>query len=281
MRARVYLGGGAAIAVVVALVVANRLWPGPDAIKVPVPEVSIPAGTFTLQAPGEFLDKGLPVPAPRIQVRIPAGLGMMTHLVSQAEYAACVHDGACKPLDRGFRDPAAPDHPAIGISWHDATAYAQWLSRQTGQNWRLPDYAEWARAAAERYHEADPLPADPDDPAVRWQAEYARQIERRGLRRNPAQPLGYFGENSLGFTDMAGNVWEWPNTCFTSHRAGAPILSPSADCGVRILAGAHRAAMPDFVRDPRLGTCLAGPPPANLGFRLVRAATEDITSRVK
>ena len=195
---------------------------------------------------------------------------MMTRLVSQADYAACVDDGGCRPLDRGFRELAAPDYPAIGVNWNDATAYAQWLSRRTGQRWRLPDYAEWVRAAAERYIEEGPLAADPDNPAVRWLAEYERESERRRLREKNAQPLGHFGENSLGFADMAGNVWEWTNTCFSRHQLAAPVLRPSEDCGVRILAGAHRAAMPDFIRDPRSGACSVGLPPANLGFRLVR-----------
>src|SRR3546814_5931376 len=85
-----------------------------------------------------------------------------------------------------------------------------------------------------------------------------------------AQPLGHFGENSLGFADMAGNVWEWTNTCFSRHQLAAPVLPPREDCGVRVLAGAHLAAMSDFIRDPRSGACSVGLPPANLGFRLVR-----------
>lgn len=271
MRVGTYLGGGMAIGVVVALVLGvSGFWSGAAAVKTPIAEASIPPGVFTLQAPGEFLDKGLPLPPPRIQARIPAGLGMMTHLVSQAEYTACVDNGGCKPLDRGFRDLVAPDYPAIGVSWNDATAYAQWLSRQTGQRWRLPDYAEWVRAAAERYIEEEALAADPDNPAVRWLATYEREVERRRVRKKNAGPLGYLGKNSLGFTDMAGNVWEWTNTCFSRHQLAAPILPSGAECGVRILAGEHRAAMPDFIRDPRTGACSVGLPPANLGFRLVR-----------
>jgi len=40
-------------------------------------------------------------------------------------------------------------------------------------------------------------------------------------------------------------------------------------CGVRVVQGAHRAYMTDFIRDPKTGGCAAGVPPANLGFRLV------------
>lgn len=232
--------------------------------------IPIPAGAFTYQAAGEFLDQGRPVDAPRVRGAVDEGRAIMRRQVSQAEYAACVQAGACKPLDKGFRHLASPDLPAVGVSWADATAYAAWLSRETGQTWRLPAYAEWVRAAAERYREEGPLPSDPDDPSVRWLAEYDREVSRSRGRIKPAQPFGYFGVNALGVGDMGGNVWEWTATCFASHSVGALPLAPRENCGVRILAGAHIAAMPDFIRDPRNGACSIGLPPANLGFRLVR-----------
>ena len=232
--------------------------------------VPIPAGAFTYQAAGEFLDRGRPVDAPRVRGAVDAGRAIMRRQVSQAEYAQCVGAGACKPLDKGFRHLASPDLPAVGVSWADAMAYAAWLSRETGQSWRLPAYAEWVRAAADRYREEGALPSDPNDPAVRWLAEYDREISRSQGRIKPAQPFGHFGVNALGVSDMAGNVWEWTATCFASHSVGALPLAPRENCGVRILAGAHIAAMPDFIRDPRNGACSIGLPPANLGFRLVR-----------
>lgn len=234
--------------------------------------VAIPAGTFTYQAVGEFLDRGLPVDPPRIQGAVAEGRSIMRRLVSQKEYARCVQAKACKRLDKGFRDLADADKPAVGVSWQDATDYAAWLSRETGQTWRLPNYVEWVRAAAERYREEGELPSDPNDPAVRWLAEYERETARRQGRIKPAQPFGFFGVNSLGLMDVGGNVWEWTNTCFARHTVGILSLPAREDCGVRVLAGAHVAAMPDFIRDPRNGACSIGLPPANLGFRLVRVA---------
>ncbi|WP_322995975.1 formylglycine-generating enzyme family protein [Castellaniella sp.] len=243
---------------------------GPAAPVIEV--IPIPGGTFTYQAAGEFLNQGSPVDAPRIQGQLADGRVIMRRQVSQAEYARCVQAGACKRLDKGFRQLVSPDLPAVGVSWADATAYADWLSKETGQAWRLPDYAEWVRAAADRYREEGALPSDPQDPAVRWLAEYEREIVRRRGRVKPAQVFGHFGMNALGISDMGGNVWEWTNTCFASHSVGALPLAPRENCSVRILAGAHIAAMPDFIRDPRNGACSIGLPPANLGFRLVRDA---------
>ncbi len=34
-------------------------------------------------------------------------------------------------------------YPIVGVSWHDAKAYCEWLSEQTGQTYRLSTEAEW------------------------------------------------------------------------------------------------------------------------------------------
>jgi formylglycine-generating enzyme required for sulfatase activity len=49
--------------------------------------------------------------------------------------------GACpKVTDSGFgRDT----RPVIGVSWNDAQTYVAWLSKMTGQIYRLLTEAEW------------------------------------------------------------------------------------------------------------------------------------------
>ena len=272
-RARGLFGGCAAAglaAVAMSQMVPAAATLAPPAAPAELRLIPIPGGTFPLQVPGEFLDRGMPVDPPVIEAMTQPGRFIMSRQVSQAEYARCVQAGACKRLDKAFRNLQAGDKPAVGVSWSDATAYAEWLSATTGRAWRLPDYAEWVRAAADRYRMEGPLPSDPDDPAVRWLAEYERSTARGRGRIKPAQPFGHFGTNSLGLWDVGGNVWEWTNTCFASHTVGTVPLPPRENCSVRILAGAHVAAMPDFIRDPRNGACSIGLPPSNLGFRLVR-----------
>lgn len=245
--------------------------------------VVLPPGAITYSPPGEYLENGYPATPPAMTARFEHGVQIAKRQVSQAEYAACVEDGACKRLDRGFRDGVAPDVPAIGISWRDATAYAQWLTRRTGEHYRLPTYAEWIYAAGSAYKEDANLgPFDPADPAQRWLAEYAQETQRKAAAGTTAGTFGSGGENEWGLLDIGGAVWDWTDTCHTRQRVdlaaagkGTAVSSgdnaaASENCGIRVVAGAHRSYITDFIRDPKAGACSVGVPPSNLGFRLVR-----------
>lgn len=86
------------------------------------------------------------------------GLAAMRHEVTRSEYAAFA-SGSGRPVAR-CRNRLAPitlkkrswdepgfnqggNHPVVCVSYDDARAYAQWLSRRTGLEYRLPTTAEW------------------------------------------------------------------------------------------------------------------------------------------
>ncbi|NYT82713.1 SUMF1/EgtB/PvdO family nonheme iron enzyme [Alcaligenaceae bacterium] len=236
--------------------------------------VILPAGQVKYYPPGEYLRNGFPVTPQQATDTLGGGLRMMKRQVSQAEYAACVAAKACKPLDRDHREDADPDLPAVGVSWRDATDYARWLSRETGHHYRLPTYAEWVYAAGAAYKEDVILDEfDPSDPAQRWLAEYALETQRKTTVDGTLRPFGGFGQNENGLQDMAGNVWDWTDTCSTRVNldlVSGPAAGGSENCGVRVVAGPHRSYITDFIRDPKSGACSVGVPPSNLGFRLLR-----------
>jgi formylglycine-generating enzyme required for sulfatase activity len=256
----------AASAAVCAVAFADAQLPGAADLAI-ADLVELQAASFSHRSSGEFTQDGRVVTAPLVTVTIPHTLVIMRHQVTAAEYGRCVEAGACPMIDRG---PAAADRPVVKVSWRDAQAYAAWLSRETGEHYRLPTDEEWAHAAASRFKD-DALP-ETNDPGWRMLAIYAR--DRDGDTDREPQPVGTFGTNENGLVDVAGNVWEWTDTCFTRRALDArgETVDSTVHCGVRVVEGRHRAYMTDFVRDARSGGCSAGVPPTNLGFRLVRDA---------
>jgi formylglycine-generating enzyme required for sulfatase activity len=227
-------------------------------------------GSFIHPQPGEFLQEGRPVVAPRTPARIDKPLAIMTYQVSLHDYARCVADGACQPADAS----GTGNMPVTGVSYLDATAYATWYSEATGENWRLPTDAEWAFAAAERFTaDVEPLEDDPSNPARGWLSSYQREVDMARKPDPKPRLQGSFGVNEKGVGDMAGNVWEWTSSCYvrtTLSLDGTAIESAVENCGVHVVEGFHRTYMSNFIRDGKSGGCAVGLPPDNLGFRLVR-----------
>jgi formylglycine-generating enzyme required for sulfatase activity len=241
----------------------------PDAgFRDPQAFVELLPGTASYRAAGDFTRAGKQAASPLVTVRFEAPLTIMKHQTSSADYQRCVDDGACQALDRDVM--VAPDRPVVRVSWHDANAYAAWLSKKTGEHYRLPTDEEWAFAAGSKFRD-DGLPVDEKDPSKRWLARYERESDRA-----PADPqahaFGSFGTNENGLLDVGGNVWEWTSTCFvrTVLDDAGDARSKNPNCGVRVAEGQHRSYVTDFIRDARAGGCAAGLPPTNLGFRLVR-----------
>lgn len=225
------------------------------------------SASFTYRLAGDFSRNGKPVAGPLRELRLPTDLVIMEHLVTAADYAVCMNAGGCPriPLTAGARDV-----PVVGVSWQDASAYAAWISHKTGVTYRLPTDEEWTFAAAEKARdEVLPL-VDPTDPAQAWIARYEAEAAQSRPKETTPQPTGTFGTNSKGLQDVAGNVWEWTQSCFIRASLGSGTeLITNTNCGVRVVEGAHRTYMTDFIRDPKAGGCALGVPPTNLGFRLV------------
>jgi formylglycine-generating enzyme required for sulfatase activity len=229
--------------------------------------IELHPGNISYRVNGDFTHEGKQAAAPLVQVSIARPLAIMQHQVSASDYQRCVEDGACRALDRGV--VVAADRPAVQVSWHDANGYAGWLSRKTGETYRLPTDEEWAFAAGTKFKD-DGVVIDENDPSKRWIARYEREADRASSDAG-TRTFGAFGANENGLQDVGGNVWEWTSTCFVRHVLddAGNILSKSPNCGVRVVEGQHRAYVTDFIRDAKAGGCAVGVPPDNLGFRLV------------
>lgn len=238
-------------------------------VEIP-PMVRLDPAPFLHRIDGDWQRDGQPADAPLAMVSIAAPVEIMATAVSNRDWQACMAAGACTAPGHATDNP---DLPVTGVNWYDAKGYAAWLSTVTGETWRLPGDVEWAHAAAELFRDdALGVESDPKNPAVLWLAEHAVESARARDLDREIRPVGQLNVNSLGVHDIGGAVWEWTSTCLRRGEIDAEghILRESDSCGIYIAEGLHRAAITDFVRDPKSGGCSVGVPPANLGFRLVR-----------
>jgi formylglycine-generating enzyme required for sulfatase activity len=239
--------------------------------RVVAPEtVVVTARAISYHPSGDYEQHGTAVAAPLQQLRLSQPLEITTYEVSAADYGRCVADGACKPAHPRFGGKG--NVPATGVSFNDAQAYADWLSQQTGELWRLPSVAEWDLAADGPTSERGAVVNNGADPAHPWLAD----LDDAPAATSPVlRPSGGFGINRRGVADMGGNVWEWTSDCDSRTRLATDgsVLQRTQACGLRILEGPQRMAMGAFIQDARGGGCLASVPPDNLGFRLVRERT--------
>lgn len=103
--------------------------------------VQLPAGSFTMGSPdsaAEFSER------PQHSVKL-ASFAISVNEVTIAEYRKFVAATGRRPPKTEDLDPAK--HPVFFVSWDDALAYTQWLSKQTGHDYRLPSEAQWEFAA--------------------------------------------------------------------------------------------------------------------------------------
>jgi formylglycine-generating enzyme required for sulfatase activity/serine/threonine protein kinase len=186
---------------------------------------------------------------------------------------------------RSFRNPGyvqVGTHPAVCVSWEDAKAYVNWLSKTTGKAYDLLSEAQWeyvARAGTTARHAFGNAEAD--------LCAFGNGADRTASTALPAKwdylrcddayvhtaPVGSFKPNAFGISDMMGNVWEWTADCYAESLAGTPAdrrALTSGDCRVRTVRGGSWSATAHMLRVAVRGKAPASSRFDDVGFRVLR-----------
>lgn len=199
-------------------------------------------------------------------------------------YEAATGKSVGRRPDFNWRDPGFPqtdDHPVINVTFNDAVAFCNWLSKQEGKRYRLPTEAQWeycARAGTtHRYFHGD----DPKE-----LPNFAHLVNQPGREKfghvqdqvhflKPGESLtakvGSRKANAFGLHDMLGNVWEWTNDWQSDdYYQWSPTADPTGpgEGRSRVRRGGGWNSFPMYARcafrnlDPPGTRCL------NFGFRV-------------
>jgi formylglycine-generating enzyme required for sulfatase activity len=256
--------------------------------------VVVPAGRFTMGSPEgekerEPFTKGsegqLPVTIPRL-------FAVGRFAVTRGEFAAFVKatghkaEGGCYAFDgtnwklqadKSWRSPGfAQDdrHPAVCINWDDATAYAAWLSKTTGQSYRL--FSETEREYVTRA--GTPTPFSWGTSITPEQANYDGNYlyaggGTKGAYRKATVPVDSFKPNPWGLYNVHGNVWEWTQDCWNDKNTGNPgdgSARTTGECSRRVVRGGSWLDLPQFLRPAYRDGVTTVDRYDNLGFRVGR-----------
>jgi formylglycine-generating enzyme required for sulfatase activity len=130
------------------------------------------------------------------------------YLTTNGEYAEYMKaTGAPAPVTW----PGEGDHPVIGVTWDQATAFCQWKHK------RLPSEAEWE--AAGRGPGVSPQ-------LYPWGNDVTADGQANKMPDQDTYPVGSqsFNQSPFKVFDMVGNVWEWVGDPYASVPAGYKIL---------------------------------------------------------
>ena len=184
------------------------------------------------------------------------------HEVTFAEYDRFAEaTGRSRPDDKGW---GRERRPVIKVSWHDATAYARWLSGETGRRYRLATEAEWEYAARAGTETAYP-----------WGSRVGHNranCDGCGSRWDNTQtaPVGSFEANAWGLHDTVGNVWEWTCSEYVEGYGGAEQRCASGSVGRRVIRGGSWSYLPWWVRSAYRDWYDPDYRSPKLGFRLAQ-----------
>jgi formylglycine-generating enzyme required for sulfatase activity len=195
------------------------------------------------------------------------------------------------------------DHPVVCVSWNDALAFCQWLSKKDGKTYRLPTDRELEyaiRAGTTTHWSCGDTPeslkgyANCADLALVAGAKLdQKKLTERNAGLSPVSsgiatwddgyaftsPVGALKPNPWGLHDMHGNAWQWClEVMLTNRPTKDPLFDPedvvalAKGTGNRKIRGGTWWLGPGRCRSANWANRTQGDSFCYVGFRVVRAA---------
>ncbi|MCY4594126.1 MAG: formylglycine-generating enzyme family protein [Bryobacterales bacterium] len=225
----------------------------------------IPGGRFRMGRPltepkGRFLPESYDLPMTEVRIggsnQVPLAIGV--YEVTYGEWLACREDGACRSGGHGHT--GGHDYPASRVNFEDMQEYVHWLSRKTGEIYRLPTEAEWEYAARA---------------GTQTQFGFGDRINSAWARyhSNGTVLVGTYEPNRFGLHDMHGNLREATEDCRNDllegvRRNGWSRLT--GNCSRRVVRGGSYPLDATILRSGSRHWWQAGVRHTGTGFRVVR-----------
>ncbi len=239
--------------------------------------VVMPTGSFTMGSPASEKDRSGDE-GPQRTVRISSPFAMGKFHVTRDEFAAFANDTGfsahqgCDWRNPGFSQDGS--HPVVCVTWDDANAYANWLSRKTGRTYRLPSEAEFEYAA--RAGTTTPFwwgsSITPDQANYDGRSVYTGGGSK-GAYRQGTVPDSSFRPNPWGIYNVHGNAYQWMTDCYHDDYTGAPSDGSawtSGSCSARVVLGGSWGNNPQILRAAYRNSRIPGSHFNYVGFRLAR-----------
>ena len=193
-------------------------------------------------------------------------------------------------LNPGF--PQTDSHPVVNVTWNDAVAFCQWLSRREGETYRLPTEAEWeyaCRAGAKTRYTSGNNPdriareANLADSRGRTTFPHVQQIVMPKNGKFTVAVESY-AANGFGLCDMHGNVWEWCSDWYgKDYYSKSPVEDPTGpESGIRhVRRGGGWNSFPLYARASFRNWNKPETRCVNLGFRVLLATDAARTAEMR
>jgi len=220
------------------------------------PLALIPAGEFDMGSAAAPTEQ----PIHRVTIREPFAISV--HEVSQGEFQSYCDDTGRSCAAQAW---SGDDYPVANVSWQDARAYAEWLSRATGFRYRLPSEAQWEYAA--RAGQSGLVPGG--DTLSPTDAHYSMLTSLS----TPAPRSQKFNDNAFRLLHTLGNLREWVEDGWVENFTGAPSDGAAVSSSANDMRVARGGSYADSAAKLRLSVREGLPSDtrdALTGFRVLR-----------